>query len=937
MAETNDSIIAATKPRGCKCRPRASAGATIGIEGIVQVWEPEDVLERVQFSNQLPDFRQTQPQQWRNLCTPAMRANRPLKLSLERDAIGNDELVVNRQYDVDAIFIRLKHLGAFRKGFHLGLISKFSRVISQGWHANFQPHRTKHVRLGYGHDHTAWKTYMFFPNMPLNSGRDGEGVCQLDEGQQAFLVDAILLPALQAIASDHEIAHMPRSSAEAFAASWAHVKEAQTGRNSTAGQSEAEVFLPFEMLGAFYDQVKRALNRPTTPDQWHDAFMWTYTVGTKARFRAANPQAVLRKLRDVLSDHFHSEHIDLSRSMVDCAYEDLAEDKQGNLLCLVRKSQCNKSTVASFGTSMGYQVYPWQGTADGSAITMEPRSSTDHFKNGVHYVQSYNLSKDMFWSANRSAAPLFSAKWLTNLAYSAAQLDLLQRRNNHNRGQVDNTASRRRYLIVLKNMILRANAALSACENAESLGFGARQEFRLRFDLAELFLADERLQINASLRREAQSHWPYYAFRREPFLRFIRANINRFLMPFVLIATRPRNTGTTASLLMPMDIHHDAATLAVFKTCLDIVINGAPYTRKSRVALATYVPRIEDEDEEGTSDAEDGAADVGERGNRERLGLDMISCISDYGIVNVPVDQFQWSQVRFKTEVLRRSGWSTTEFRAHSRNTTQHAQNDTIDAFASAKIETLNAAALPTQLAAPLPASIKDVFECLYQIVYFLYAKEIIPALVHAGLFRQPTVDGVFAGHFGLSYALVKQLSFAAKPEISKPRQTGGQSKAGTGLSLVPLTFERRLRLLFDWQDGQQRDAWESKDFRSQAKRIYEMLEQKIGNAWAERWRTGLGTGRAATWLTVFPATESGKFFKRIQPKKNNSEVTKAFRADTPQPVLLAGLARDSGSDPGSTTWELVTTQAHVLRLEAAGSRPAYVARPFDKIGPLLT
>ena len=135
--------------------------------------------------------------------------------------------------------------------------------------------------------------------------------------------------------------------------------------------------------------------------------------------------------------------------------------------------------------------------------------------------------------------------------------------------------------------------------------------------------------------------------------------------------------------------------------------------------------------------------------------------------------------------------------------------------------------------------------------------------------------DAERQGFHALSYGLIHRAT-GQPPVISPIRGTGGRSASG-GFRDFPTTWEARIALLFDFDDGFRRKNWENSRWRLWFRYCYDQLEVAAGPDFAQQWRRGF-PAYAANKLTILPRYEADKLFQFEKLTTNISAALQARR-----------------------------------------------------------
>ena len=676
----------------------------------------------------------------------------PLSLCFERSCLlrQNTQSVpvvsVKRCWDIDALILPLTSLAAHRFGFQFIYNPRFTKTLTQSWHtpvgrSRIHGTKCKHLRIGRALGASEFDTYLFFPSLPLNnagtnrsrrSKKPKREQLYLTREEQTYWIDSVVIPALREVYPQDILQHHPRSFTEASSRSRARQKENVTAVDRSF--SELAYFLPNN------DRTDRSLQPEDPPDLarlwdaikqrlranplWSDAQLVAVTYGCKTQYR----KQALPQLQDLLernlTDRFDRSFIDFPFVFVDLAYEDIGElvGDPDTPIALLRRTGCSSQDIKSLGLENKVQWFNWQTTSDISACRAEPGLKSALREGGLAYVQAYNVMKDMLAPTDRSIGPLFSEPAFRSLAYSRATM-----KDFHaiSRSSPSDPKLRRRTLKALKALITRVHTTLDANMTAPT-GFSTRQEYRISWDLF-MAISLPTQQPVLPVTDDQGTHWPFYAFRKTEVLDFIRWQTNRWLYAICAVLSASKWGGVSGR---PVDTvseqHARCAMLSALFSCLELSTNDSCIVLRSRLALDRYhrkqnkrtlqargaslwdenrviavgggAIRVADGSGDDSGDEDDNGANRRDQSEGSptaspvlnRRGLAITNSVKTSNISWLPVDMFQWDQLRFEPRVLLQTAFLTAGYRKTFKNQLRFTREDKFRKFVQKSIAAID-------------------------------------------------------------------------------------------------------------------------------------------------------------------------------------------------------------------------------------------------------
>lgn len=929
-------VTACMRHHGCDCRPRMDGpypGSITLEERTRQLRKPftVDVLQTLQNPDATwPDTSHITAEQWKEMLgTP----DEPVFPDLALSSLSPDEFRVDRIYDVDAFIMPVKSLGAFSKnGFQISYLPRYGSNIDQNWHFScgaeeIEPQHTKHVLIGTDLNQTYMHTYMFFPGMAVGMV-DNKPVTYLNDTQMQVWTDEILLPALRSVYDSYIRASHPRSFAEVCAKTRAKVKEAKLKEEQRLSPSTLFFTLPKETEGApaLLDQLYRQISANCVAhrdDIWHRHQLVTAAFGTKKRFHAKSRAILNRQIFEMFSSQFDCQHLDI-RIFVDLGYQDIPIALSGVPVTAIRKARCNLHDARSVTGIVNLGIYNFHGTSQAGSVTAEFGRSSDAVEQGLVFMQAYNAVKDALYISDRAAAPVFSQPWLNQAAFDAGALNRIQAINNPNRVASDGLAERSRTLRVLRHMIHRVHACYSAV-GADSINWSVRKEMRMQIDLFDNVTRHGEAE-EGPLELSPGNHWPFYVIPTAVLFDYMKADANRYLMAVVRIITRHQ---TGEHQVIPSDERApqlDAALLNALLECLDLMVNGGRVLAHNRLAQSEYEVNPTAENPDGVE-----------------FGLNLVRMQQQHNSFFVPVAFVNWHNLSFRVDQLQTSGYHRRDYRLFAGNVENHRDADRFTTHVAnliASYKVYCARGLSPEDAARAQ---KTLFAYMSLPVYYHYSRYILKQLgkkpANGGPAALPFFEDLTAserdGRHGLNIALIKK-ALGKMPEQCRTRKGGGQgAKAVGGFSQFEWSWQTRLRLLFDFDDGFVRKTWDNVSFRRSVRFISGQLDE-MRHGLGLAWRRSLGTGDYANFITIVPKYDA---YNLRQKKKRNHDDPVGME----QPVLWVCAAPEAepvrGTSARKTKFNIVGVADENILLSVLARNPGFFAlgeMPIPKVYKVL-
>lgn len=868
------------------------------------------------------------------------------QMSLERSCLyhtpqGHGVLAVERWWDIDAVLMPLHSLQAHRHGVQICYSPRFGSTISSDLHtpvtpAGIRPVNCKHIRLFRGVGATGFSTYICFPNLPVahtrRAGRqDILQRCTLTKDEQTYLIDRVVLRAIRAVYPSRITNHHPRTWREANDRAYQRMREnVSSGDRSfqehtydLPGYLDRDTGKPLERL---WTRICEFLQQGTDA-RFRGAELVTITYGCKNRYHSRSFDTLRTLLQQQLADTFDMEHVNLPYSIVDLAYEDSFTQPSGpdgegppRPLFAVHRSSCLGAEADRLGATT--QTFSWHGTADAASMRVQPRSESALREGGFYFLQAYSTAKDLFASVDRSTGLPFEEPGFRGIPFTQATFDQFFR---DFRSRQSLPPSRRRILRALKACITRVHYGLRAAVRSH-LGTMPRKEARVCWDL--FMTGEPETDQPALLTGEESTHWPYYILDPTDVFAYIRAQTNRWLYAICAVqSTCPpvAADGQLASSLLEQ--HAASAVMSCLFDVLSLTVNSGQVTRYKRIAEAQYYRTGEDPDDRSGDESDNSRSGRSATGGDARRGLALRSSLRQSNLFWLPADLLWWAQLRFDPAVLIQTAYGSTYLHSQVRGPTAKVVQ-VFQGLVAQFVDTYIAAGEDdeSELEGAAPGikwhALGPLCESLYELCFFGYTNWLLQQLHgqdarHGGP-RLPQLDSDLVtaeervGAWGLSYDLIRRAT-GHQPVIGVARSGGGQSAPG-GFSDFPLTWDARVRLLFNWDDGFERANWADSRWRRWTRYCYDSVQARLGATLADHWIGGIGAA-SIPYLMILPAYEKGKMYQSVKRPKNISlQLQEARRAAGY--TLKWYAAQPEDWDPGMLADEIPQLEWQLIRRE---------------------
>lgn len=912
----------------------------LSLQALVQRWqldsEVPDILEVVSTSGRLPKLSEEKMRAvaWDALLGSPGEDNSQVKLSLESsDLFGTDQgIEMQRRWDIDTQLIPFHSLGAVRNGLYHYPAPRSTRTLSQQWRVRVSQYGINNIKVPHEFIGTTtsggitYCMYAFFPGQPKARKRRRRGL-RLTRAQREYFYESVFYPALRDTYPRHDLQHHPGSLKTAEDRARARQKESVT--QGTRAYTELGYYLDNGRredgqlpLDTLWHGVRSRLRR--APIEWQRIQLVGVAYDTKLQIKSysiadtpADDGGSVRcpglrtRLRSTLESAFHMDLIDYPRIWVDLAYEDIAwkvnDEGLEDPVVLLRKTCCNDHDMEALGLSRKRQTYHWQGTADASSIRAATGVSSVNYKGGFGYAQAYNVIKELFNNVARSTQGLVADEALKLISFSQSNLDSFK---GQMRGHID-SAKRQRLVKALIATLKRLYRSLTTHRTSPSPGYSARQEYRVSIDVLNNF-DPPTSQPSLDLARGAEKHWPYFAIAVPDALEFIHWNSNRWLFALCAVLSSPRPSLD--------DQHLTHASVCAFMDVLNLTLNSQHISRYLRHSHYYYDRKVDKEagecaneaenEEQGSPPGTEGANEAGDEeqgaaastavtvrsseaccethGTREgsmdnRRGLALICALETRGVMFLPQDLFEWPQLLFNVQELRKTAYFKGHFQRHIARNPTYALGDVLSNLIN---DTLSQLTRPVDMDGRTSQHWGKVQTTLWQACLFLYCNFIMTALRKQKHFEaEPTHElssDEWSGTFGLSFDLVMRAtnstintvyckgsavvgkhesSYTWDQALKKHRQGSCGSRNTT--SSWPNTWPTKIQLLFDFDNGFDPGTWGKYEFRKAFRLCYDRLRAHpfVGEAAAECWKNKIGEYGASGYITAMPAFEKGKLY----------------------------------------------------------------------------
>lgn len=827
---------------------------------------------------------------------------------------------VQRRWDVDSFIARATTLAVHRGGFSLSFKPRFLSTINQNPRVliqGHQIHKLKQIRLGHGLFSAGfgYNCHIFFPHM-----KKAEETHLSDE-TQAIWIDRIVIPALKRVCPTDVLHHFPLSYAHADGK--ANVKR-EAFITSTGIAMDVRYTIAETYLNEFWLAIVQEANSFTGEGKVEaDAFSNPFLVVSGHGLKLATKQ-------DTLADTCQSFHAHLEQCFrtdarqfawedcwLDLGMEDVPHNNNDGIT-LLRKAHClddwaeQLSCPNSNTHRSNVERYPWTSTRDAGSISVElTKTNSLRLLGGIAYSKAYNVHKEVFATPLKDYGP-FQNTHFEALGYSSDFLEKWYRINS--KFQPEHAKHKRAQLLAAYDATKhRMSTSLEASKNES---YGVRQEHRITW---EHFNAIERMhQLGelpaGNLRGDQYSHAPYWILPTRQVNAFVAAELSRWLHCLEAVITTADAT-MNGSVATPQDeqlVNGVMVSALVRMLCVSSGAGPMFYPALWRKGKKRRPERVRGDDCDSVSESSeysDGSeCSDGSEGRSstsgqsrssgelyERIGLDIQTCVSEYGLAWFPRDMIEWDSVIpiFKPELIGRLALAKNAFQKSfpKAKMIRHKIVDESVTLGTIRrlVQSDASVDLGTQAAAEL------VVQSYVQEVITIMAQRWNNTKIISETKKRPTIsktklaeyvswagltEDEASGLRGLSREMAERLGRTSLRLVeSRPYTDGTGARNGvpffarydTGL------WADKLHALFAWGDEGTniKRGWDSLNFRQLTRQLHTVIIEERGALQAEAFMDAVHTV-AARVLWVIPQYNAGKLSVMYDPKPGHSKATRA-------------------------------------------------------------
>ena len=746
---------------------------------------------------------------------------------------------IERTWDIDSIIAHITSLAAHSHGFELSYYPKYSRSISGDLHVKInkqEPRTTKHLRLGHGYLSPNFHTYIMFPKLPYQEDQP----THLSDEQQARWISRIVLPSLVDVCPSHILHHHPRSWQEAYGkANSLRAESVRSEGGSGRRLLDLHYHIPAHYLETFWNRIlfhiQDEASRDFSMNIFESPVLFINAYDLKLQTRQDSFDLCREEFGIFLENTFNWQHWNNNQTWVDVGFEDVPSkglsSSSSTPLTFLRRRSCLEHWIQHLKHSpdnalLSSQIYNWNLTADAGSARIKFNAGHHLRQGGVIFAQSYNVIKNLFTTSVKDHLP-FADPDLEGLGMGKEVLQSWYEMNQTGSGvSSDPLEPLRNGFLAMKRQI--HETLLEATHEIS----GVREEYRITYNL---FLS---LEIPDIL-PETQGQFPYWVLDTRDVVDFMRWEYNRWIFPIEYLHSKIRDHPGIAADPQFIQVEN-AAMVNVLLRCLKASSSSAFLPQKSELYRHHY---------EGLH-------------NIQRTGLNMKDSLKDFGIVWLPNNLFNWTNLGFVSDMLSETTFVHNGLRQKFRNQTAQREGDKAAEADRGLIERMRT------LQPGDTEQLHNLLLTMQQIVFRGYLHHLFTILKdHLPLLSSQHQD-MRLGYHGLGYEMLEDI-LGHPPTLSLPRTT----IRSTNFSQFPHSWTAKLQLLFDWDDGFQR-TWDKLPYRLRTRRFHHLLQMHVGLNAASLYRSTLGLN-AQRYIFIIPKYDGNRLYLPIKISKHHSQQRK--------------------------------------------------------------
>lgn len=608
----------------------------------------------------------------------------PLSLRKTQASLPHDSVTVERQWDVDSIWLGAKSLSAIRAPghFRLSFFPAYKSNISTA--QVIQPHgldlaHTRHTSIGtFITAGVRFSVLLFFPNGARSYTKASANSLSLTRFRDLY--DEIILPAIFETVPDYVRQEIPSSYDLLYAKSRAYQEKPGAGRWSAEDESRAfrlSYSIPASNLAEFWASVVEKANmhrvqtrRGEAVPYFENPRLLFQAHDLKNTFASQTIEGSLALFRNIVLAGLNASQIDMHSCWLDVGMRDHVSQPSSPSSAhrdepwtLLWKSACCDHLHDQLGgvvpeASLVADQYRSYLLRDGGTYYAKAKPSRasnpghpEARSPGIIRAKAYNCSKDLF-GVMFSDYQLFSSGLLPLLAFDETMLkDLAATDQNRQRAFVSQL--NRSHLVdawEANKRHMRAVATLKRYPN-----FGIRKEVTFRLDVILAMWADGMLDPdqnpytgpvcwNVPLTSSASDqHCPFWVLPTETVVKFVSTQAARFVLPLDHIFSQ-------ASKQVARPLSSSSSSLDPVQQILGL------YT--AQLLCRLLIHSVDDEQEYGFDNWiwrptwTVRTRGRGQRSLKQRRGLGLGDTIDTSGTLWIPDGHFNWQRGHIALEVL---------------------------------------------------------------------------------------------------------------------------------------------------------------------------------------------------------------------------------------------------------------------------------------------